>query len=195
MGASARRRGKRLELGHRNERHSFAMTQRAWLSRARAATRATRRADDFRPTAAIVLRSNANSVRIRCTGKICIPKVTRATSTRFNGEPRRGHNRSPVRTSAHARRPSARCCATVDHCPRRRRGFNVRDSRGRACPETPRRPRCFANPSAYGAPSLARHETARIAPARLSALRVDARFRNRRQVSALRHSSGSGGCS
>src|SRR5207253_1370887 len=140
-----------------------------------------------------VLRPTLNFVRIRCNGKTWLGTPTRATSTRSNGGPRRGDNRSKLRTSAHARRSVTGRRATAAHSPRPSRGIHVRDSLGRASPATTQRARRFDRAARERAASRARHETASLALARVSALRLDARVDSRRLLSALSHASGGGG--
>ncbi len=158
------------------------MTRRSWLHHARAATRAARRADEFRqrPGIARLRAGNLCSHKMyRETGETCLGSLTCATSARKNGGAFRGDNRSALRTSSHARLEIAGYCATSDQRARPGRGRDVCNAARRAC-ETTLADTCFEHRNARRrSAKRARSKTSRTRSTRLPALRVDAGLAHR----------------
>ena len=188
--------------GHETERFSVSMTKRSWQRSALAATREMRGTDDFRQCAENVLRSNAIAVRIRCTastanictGETCRASLTRETSASPEDGIGRGDIRGELRTAEHPGRPFAGCGATPSDRSRRNHRRDVSDARRRARAATAVRRRLFSNRVGRGSASPSRHETSSVAPARVPALRLAPARGSLRKLSALRQTTGDGGC-
>jgi hypothetical protein len=187
--------------GHETGKDPASMTKRSWLQCALAATRERGTADEFRQCAENTLRSNAISVRIRCTAstaKICTGETCRASLTRETSGPpdgaRRGDNRGVLRTAAHSGRPPAGRGTAARDGARRARRRRVHDARRRARAATVARGGIFSNRPHRRSTSRARHETSRARSARVPALRLAQALGSLRDVSAVRQTSGVGGC-
>ncbi len=172
------------------------MTKRSWLECGRAATRAARRADEFRqrPGNTRLPDGHLDSHKMyRETGRICLTSLTRATSARKNGGTRRGDNGGAVHTSSRARLSVAGRCATLDQRARPSRRFVLRERARRARAATPASARIERGTAHRRGPSLTRRETSRTRSTRLPALRVAAGLAPR-NMPALRQASRGGRC-
>lgn len=166
------------------------MTKRSWLHRVRAATRAARRADEFRQrpgSKRLRVRALGSHKMYRGTGDICTRALLAPVTTlaRQNVKALGGDNRCAVLTSSHARFALAGKCATLDQRARRARRRVLLDAPRRARAATPASARLERRTPRRRGSGHARPETSRTGSTRLPALRLVARGLAPRHVSTL----------
>lgn len=177
------------------------MTQKPWLRRVLAATRATRRADDFCQRSVLPRGSGSSHKMYRvdarrrqiCSAESCRTSLRRATSAPRNGGASGGNDAGVLRAPKNDGRTLAGRGATTRDSARRARRRDHRHGRRRTCPTAVGCARRLARCADQRRASRARHEAPRAASTRVPALRVDAPL-DSRDLSALRQSSGGGGC-